>query len=256
MAQKNEETRRRILAMANGGTGGSGGGGAGGTGRSGGGEVVAYRGVDDIPSSRELMIQVDQRNEAVLLPIYGLMVPFHVATIKNVTSSQDGGISLIRINFNVPGAAFGAGYTPAVKYPDSVFLREVSYRSSDARHSNQVVQLLKTMRRQVAQRENERAERATLVTQERLQLLKGRAPRLSDVWIRPNFGGRGKKATGTLEAHANGFRYATNKADERLDIMYANIKHAVFQVGARGPARSESSHASHLGCLVAVRMLT
>jgi nucleosome binding factor SPN SPT16 subunit len=89
---------------------------------------------------------------------------------------QDGGISLIRINFNVPGAAFGAGYGPALKYPDSMFLREVSYRSSDARHSNQVVQLLKTMRRQVAQRENERAERATLVTQERLQLSKGQPP--------------------------------------------------------------------------------
>jgi nucleosome binding factor SPN SPT16 subunit len=63
----------------------------------------------------------------------------------------------------------------------------------------------------------------------------GRAPRLSDVWIRPSFGGRGKKATGSLEAHVNGFRYATNKADERLDIMYRNIKHAIFQVRAAPP---------------------
>jgi hypothetical protein len=88
VAQKNEETRRRILAMVNGAGGEGGGAGPSGGGRAGGGEVVAYRGVDDIPGSRELMIQVDQRNEAVLLPIYGLMVPFHVATIKNVTSSQ------------------------------------------------------------------------------------------------------------------------------------------------------------------------
>ena len=30
---------------------------------------------------------------------------------------------------------------------------------------------------------------------------------LPDVWIRPAFGGKGRKVTGTLEAHANGFRY-------------------------------------------------
>jgi nucleosome binding factor SPN SPT16 subunit len=53
--------------------------------------------------------------------------------------------------------------------------------------------------------------------------------RLNDVWIRPPFGGRGRKLTGTLEAHVNGFRYSTSRADERVDIMYGNIKHAFFQ---------------------------
>ena len=35
-----------------------------------------------------LFVQVDIKNEAVLLPIYGMVVPFHITTIKNVTSSQ------------------------------------------------------------------------------------------------------------------------------------------------------------------------
>ena len=42
---------------------------------------------------------------------------------------------------------------------------------------------------------------------------------LNDVWIRPNFGGKGRKVTGQLEAHTNGFRYSSPKG-ETLDIMY------------------------------------
>ena len=42
---------------------------------------------------------------------------------------------------------------------------------------------------------------------------------LPDVWIRPNFGGKGRKVTGQLEAHSNGFRYSSPKG-ESLDIMY------------------------------------
>ena len=42
---------------------------------------------------------------------------------------------------------------------------------------------------------------------------------LPDVWIRPAFGGKGRKVTGTLEAHGNGFRYTSPKGEE-LDIMY------------------------------------
>lgn len=47
----------------------------------------------------------------------------------------------------------------------------------------------------------------------------GRVYTLNDVWIRPAFGGKGRKMTGQLEAHANGFRYSTPKG-ETLDIMY------------------------------------
>ena len=53
--------------------------------------------------------------------------------------------------------------------------------------------------------------------------------RLSDLWIRPAFGGRGRKMSGTLEAHTNGFRYSTMRQEEKVDVMYRNIKHAFFQ---------------------------
>jgi hypothetical protein len=37
-----------------------------------------------------LVLQVDQKSEAVLLPVYGVLVPFHILCIKNVSSSQVG----------------------------------------------------------------------------------------------------------------------------------------------------------------------
>ena len=49
---------------------------------------------------------------------------------------------------------------------------------------------------------------------------------LPDVWIRPTFGGKGRKVTGQLEAHSNGFRYSSPKG-ETLDIMYRYSTNAV-----------------------------
>ena len=42
---------------------------------------------------------------------------------------------------------------------------------------------------------------------------------LPDVWIRPTLISKGRKMTGTLEAHQNGFRYSSPKG-ETLDVMY------------------------------------
>ncbi|XP_068662318.1 FACT complex subunit SPT16 [Aristolochia californica] len=223
--QKNEETARRLAG------GGSATGDGRGTPRAS-SDLVAYKNVNDIPPSRELMIQVDQKNEAILLPIYGSMVPFHVAMVKSVTSQQDSNRNCyIRIILNVPGTPFNPHDANTLKHQGAIYLKEVSFRSKDTRHISEVVQLIKTLRRQVASRESERAERATLVTQEKLQLSgsKFKPMRLPDLWIRPPFGGRGRKLPGTLEAHVNGFRYATSRPDERVDIMYGNVKHAFFQ---------------------------
>ncbi|KAK6161820.1 hypothetical protein DH2020_005201 [Rehmannia glutinosa] len=222
--RKNEETARRLA-----------GGGSEGTNHGPvkpSGELIAYKNVNSLPHLRDFMIQVDQKNEAILLPIYGKMVPFHIATVKSVSSQQDTSRTCyIRIMFNVPGAPFAQHDPNLQKNHDSIYVKEVSFHSKDPRHISEVVQLIKTLRRQVSSRESEKAERATLVTQEKLQVAgaKFKPIRLSDLWIRPVFGGRGRKLSGTLEAHTNGFRYATSRPDERVDIMFGNIKHAFFQ---------------------------
>ena len=97
------------------------------------------------------------------MPIYGVMVPFHILTIKNATNNQDGDHAFIRLNFN-----FGPGFEPGSRFPQAVFLKELSFRTSDTRHAARVVQEIKVLRSSVGQREKEQAERATLVQQERL----------------------------------------------------------------------------------------
>eukprot|EP00891_Asterochloris_glomerata_P001119 jgi/Astpho2/1119/Aster-07668 len=192
-------------------------------------DVVSYRSLNDIPSTtRAMVIQVDQRSESVLLPIYGVLVPFHILTIKNATNNQDGDHAYIRLNFN-----FGPSFEPGTRFPQAIFLKELSFRTSNPRHAAKVVQEIKVLRSNISAREREKAERATLVQQDKLIKAKGRMYTLPDVWIRPNFGGKGRKVTGQLEAHSNGFRYSSPKG-ETLDIMFRNIKHAFFQ-----PAENE-----------------
>ncbi|KAI5394696.1 variant 4, FACT complex subunit spt16, partial [Lathyrus oleraceus] len=80
--QKNEETARRLAA----------GGNEAGDNRSSSrssAELVAYKNINDLPPSREMMIQIDQKSEAVLLPVNGSMVPFHVAFIRTVSNQQN-----------------------------------------------------------------------------------------------------------------------------------------------------------------------
>jgi nucleosome binding factor SPN SPT16 subunit len=201
-------------------------------------EHVAYRAVGDMQHNNTLTVQVDHRKECVLVPLYGSLVPFHILTIKNATTNQDAEHAYIRINFN-----FGPTYEPGMKHPTWAFLKELSFRTADVRHAAMVVQEIKSVRSQVQARDKEKAERATLVEQEKLVRGKGRVYSLPDVWIRPAFGGKGRKVAGTLEAHANGFRYTSPKG-ETLDVMYRNVKHAFYQ-----PAEKEMITLVHLHLL-------
>ncbi|KAL5060689.1 hypothetical protein RYX36_032293 [Vicia faba] len=228
--QKNEETARRLAG------GGNEAGGNRSSSRSS-AELVAYKNINDLPRPREMMIHIDQKNEAVLLPINGSMVPFHVHFIRNEDIQPDTNRNCyVRISFNLPGIPFNPRDSNSMKFQGSIYLKEAIFRSKDSTHMSEVVQSIKTLRKQVKARESERAERATLVTQEKLQLANNRYKpiRLSNLSIRPAFGGRGRKIPGTLEAHVNGFRYSTTRSNERVDVMFANIKHAFFQ-----PARNE-----------------
>lgn len=110
-----------------------------------------------------LLLQVDHKSECVLVPIYGLLVPFHILTVKNATNNQDGEHAYIRVNFN-----YGSSYEPFARNPGAIFLKELSFRSSDTRHAAKVVQEIKSLRAAVQQRDKEKAERATLVQQEKL----------------------------------------------------------------------------------------
>jgi len=211
----------------------------------------AYERVEDFPAGlRPRQLFVDMEREVVLAPITGIPVPFHIATIKNASKSDESGFTYLRINFLVPGtsastaSASGAGGLTAPAgvsgaaarlslFPDNpgFVLKELSFRSASAANLSEVFRKIKELRKRFTSRETEAQEKETLVKQAPLILETDprRIPHLVDVSIRPSLGAGGQRANqGVLEAHVNGLRFRSRQ-QRAVDILYRNVKHAFFQ---------------------------
>jgi nucleosome binding factor SPN SPT16 subunit len=193
-------------------------------------EVTAYSSRENFPeAARKNQIFVDTRHESVLLPIHGQLVPFHVSTIKNVSKNEEGRLFFLRINFLHPGGGIvkdSKYILPDLTHPNNFYIKELTFRSSNPRNLNNSFKTLKELIKKVKANEMEEKEKGSLIDQEKLILIKGKRPSLPDVTIRPNISG--KKTQGSLEGHQNGIRFTSNKGD-KVDVIYANIKHAIFQ---------------------------
>lgn len=200
--------------------------------------IVAYKSSKDFPRENEisdLKIFVDKRNEAVILPIFGLPVPFHISTIKNVSTSVEGDYLYLRINFFFPGSTLEKGQT----FPtaEATFLKELTYRSyalkeqgevnPPAQNLNDSFVAIKTVQKKFKTRIDEEKELEGVVKQDTLIMANNKVgPKLKDLYIRPNI--YQKRISGSLEAHVNGFRF-TSIRNDKVDILYNNIKHAIYQ---------------------------
>jgi nucleosome binding factor SPN SPT16 subunit len=63
-------------------------------------------------------MNTDRKYETVIMPIYGILVPFHISTIKNISQSVEGDYTYLRFNFFHPGAAMGRAETVAFPNPE------------------------------------------------------------------------------------------------------------------------------------------
>ncbi|KAA0199288.1 FACT complex subunit [Fasciolopsis buskii] len=202
--------------------------------------TIAYKGAGQMPKEddvRKLRLFVDKKYETVILPIFGLPTPFHISTIKNVSTSIEADYTYLRINFHHPGAMVGAKDAASFQNPEATYVKEMTYRASNLRRHGETVipatnlnntyRIIKEVLKRFRSREAEERERANLVEQDQLVVdhPKG-AYRLKDLYIRPNI--ESKRITGTLETHTNGFRFTSIRGD-KVDILYNNIKHAFYQ---------------------------
>ena len=201
---------------------------------------VAYKNVSSIPRDsdvQELKVFVDRKYEAVIIPLFGLPTPFHIATIKNVSTNVEGDYSYLRINFFCPGSSYGRGDGNLFSNPDATYVKELVFRSSNMKESgesqapsanlNNAFRLIKDVQKKFKTREAEEKEKEGVIKQEDLIIHQSKSnPRLKDIYMRPTLTSR--KCTGTLEAHVNGFRYQTIKG-EKCDVLYKNVKHAFYQ---------------------------
>ena len=178
-------------------------------------------------------LHVDMKNEAVIVPISGNLVPFHISTIKNVSMPEPDKATYLRINFYSTGMNLGKDCPKnmnllVAKYGHySSFIKELTFRSIDPRNLSNVYRNILELRKRVRQREQKEEEEKDLVQQAKLIRIRDqRVPRLQDLTMRPQLSGR--KCIGSLEAHQNGLRFVSTRG-ETMDVMYSNIKHALYQ---------------------------
>lgn len=202
--------------------------------------MVSYKSHSMVPKEpeiRDLRLFVDRKYETVILPVFGIPVPFHISTIKNISQSVEGDYTYLRVNFHHPGSSMGRTETNTFASPEATFLKEVTYRSSNIKEPGDVTapsnnlntafRLIKDVQKKFKTREAEEKEMEGIVKQDKLIINTNKGnPKLKDLYIRPNI--VQKRIGGTLEAHTNGFRFTSVRGD-KVDILYNNIKHAFFQ---------------------------
>jgi len=196
-------------------------------------ELKAYRSTEEYPKDLSPnQVKVDLDKESIIVPVYGQPMPFHISTIKNVVLPDPDRATYLRINFYTPGQSTKDAQKNmqqlVIKHADNyTFIKELTFRSLDSRNLTQVHRMYLELRKRVRQREQQAEEERGLVIQEKLMRIKDeRIPRLQDLTMRPQISGR--KTLGTLESHQNGLRFSSSKG-EVIDIMYSNIRHALFQ---------------------------
>ncbi|MEQ2208895.1 FACT complex subunit SPT16, partial [Xenoophorus captivus] len=186
---------------------------------------------------REMKIYIDKKYETVIMPVFGLATPFHIATIKNISMSVEGDYTYLRINFYVPGSSLGRQEGNIFPNPDATFVKEITYRASNLKtpgdtsvpstNLQNAFRIIKEVQKRYKTREAEEKEKEGIVKQDSLVINLNRSnPKLKDLYIRPNIAQ--KRMQGSLEAHTNGFRFTSVRGD-KVDILYNNIKHAIFQ---------------------------
>ncbi|OBA24191.1 SPT16-domain-containing protein [Metschnikowia bicuspidata var. bicuspidata NRRL YB-4993] len=186
-----------------------------------------------IPSNvKDLKIHIDYKSHTIILPICGRPVPFHINSFKNGSQNEEGDYTYLRLNFNSPGAGGANSRRTELPYedsPDNLFVRSLTFRSRDRQRMIDVYKAIQDLKKDSVKREAEKKQLADVVTQGNLVELKGsRMKKLEQVFVRPT--ADTKKIGGVLQIHENGLRYQSSfRADQKIDILFSNIKHLFFQ---------------------------
>lgn len=103
--------------------------------------------------------------------------------------------------------------------PNTFYIRELTFKSRNPKNIADVIKKVKDLQKKAKEKATEEREKNSSFDPEEdpLQLIKGKRPMLQDLKVRPNISG--KKTSGNLEAHVNGFRFITKKS-EKIGIDY------------------------------------
>ncbi|EIE81524.1 hypothetical protein RO3G_06229 [Rhizopus delemar RA 99-880] len=189
----------------------------------------SYRSEAKLPrEAKSLKIVVDKKHDSIILPIYGMAVPFHISTLKNASKSDEGDFVMLRLNFLTPGQAGSKKEDFSFDDVNATYVRALTFRSADTHRMAEIFKSITDMKKEATKKEAERREMADVVDQGTLNIIKGRKPhRLSDVYVRPLT--ESKRLPGELEIHHNGLKYQSIRSDSSFNILFNNVKHLFFQ---------------------------
>ncbi|KAI8873416.1 SPT16-domain-containing protein [Ramicandelaber brevisporus] len=197
----------------------------------------SYKSENKLPTvlTQQLEITIDEKNDTIILPIYGQAVPFHISTLKNVSKSDEFDHVALRFNFVSPGQGagkkdvgsgiIGGGFAD----PNATFIRTITFRNTDSVRMQSLFQKITDLKKAQAKREAAKKDLQDLVEQDSLIELKGQRPyRLSEVYPRPQMEGR--RSNGSVTIQQNGIRFQHSiRSDLKIDVLFSNMKHLFFQ---------------------------
>lgn len=114
-------------------------------------------------------ILVDRRNMTLILPVFGVAVPFHINTLKNLSKNEEGEFIYLRFNFNSPGQTVKKDEVLPYDDPSAHFVRSFTFRSTDTWRYNQLYKDIMELKREVQKKEAQRKEMEDLVEQAKLE---------------------------------------------------------------------------------------
>lgn len=188
----------------------------------------SYKRDSQLPTKiKDLIVLVDIKTSTIILPIMGRPVPFHINTIKNVSQTDEGSFSYLRINFLSPGQGVGRKDDQPFEDPLAHFLRSLTFRSKNTERMDTIVSQITEMKKSAVRKEQEKKDMEDVVEQDKLVELRQRRPhRLDNIFMRPAL--ESKRIGGSVEIHTNGLRYS-HLGGIKVDVLFSNIKHMFFQ---------------------------
>lgn len=82
-----------------------------------------------MPTSKSNKISIDTSNNTIILPIGGMLVPFHICTIKNVTKHAENKKISMRFNFHTPPSG-NLIFPNITETHTPIYIKELTFRTT------------------------------------------------------------------------------------------------------------------------------
>lgn len=84
-------------------------------------------------------LYVDKTHDTILVPFNNnSFAPFHISTIKNVSTTNEGQYTYLRLNFHIPGGS--TLQFPQMNGPNALFVKELTLKTANNKGSTNHLQ--------------------------------------------------------------------------------------------------------------------